>query len=284
MQSNKAKIGIVGLGLIGGSLAAALHDAGYAVFGCDKEKSIQDFAEVAGTIDGKLDEKTISECDVVFIAITLEQAKNWIVENAEYINKDALVIDCCGVKREICKVGEEAAAANGFTFMGGHPMAGKQVGGYKNSRADLFRDAAFCLVPSDKNDIRLMMKAKTVLADAGFSKFIVMTPDEHDRVIAFTSQLAHLISNAYIKSDIAEADEVAMLSGGAFRDMTRVAYLDEAMWTELFLQNGDNLLSELNDFIEELERYKVALENKNSDALAKLLIEGKERKQKIEGK
>lgn len=283
-KKEKLNIGIVGLGLIGGSLAAAFHDGGHRVFGCDKDKKTQDFATMAGTIDGALDDENINACDVILIAITLEQAENWLREKARFISADTLVIDCCGVKRGICEVGAEMATAHGFCFMGGHPMAGKQVGGFKNSRGDLFNDATFCLVPTDKNDIRLLMKAKSILEDAGFTKFIVMTPEEHDRVIAFTSQMAHLISNAYIKSDMAEAEEVAALSGGAFRDMTRVAYLDEAMWTELFMENRDNLMAQLDGFIAELERYKEAIANNDTDALSKLLLEGKERKQKIEEK
>jgi len=280
----KLNIGIVGLGLIGGSLSAAFHNAGHKVFGCDRDKKTQDFALMAGTIDYELTDESIMDCDIIFIAITLTQAEKWLSEKADLINKNALVIDCCGVKRAICKVGKELSDANGFGFIGGHPMAGKQVGGFKNSSRDLFDGATFCLVPNDKNDIRLLMKAKNILEDAGFKKYIVMTPDEHDRVIAFTSQMAHLISNAYIKSDIAEAEEVAALSGGAFRDMTRVAYLDEAMWTELFMENSDNLLSQLDSFMAELSRYKEAIESKNTGILSDLLTDGKERKQMIEEK
>ena len=283
-ENKKLNIGIVGLGLIGGSLAAALKNADYNVFGSDTNKITLDFAKMAGSIDGELTEERLPACDMVLIAITLDQAEAWINANAHLLNKDCILVDCCGVKRRICELGKDMAEKYGFSFMGGHPMAGKQVGGYKNSRADLFKDATFCLVPIDKNDIRLLASTKSVLKDAGFTGFIVMTPEEHDEVIAFTSQLAHLVSNAYIKSDIAAAEEVASLSGGAFRDMTRVAYLDEAMWTELFMENSDNLLSELDGFMGELERYRKAIEDKDADALSKLLLEGKERKRTIEEK
>ena len=283
-DGQKLNIGIVGLGLIGGSLSAAFHSAGHTVFGCDKDRKTQDFALMAGTIDDELTDITIGDCDIILIAITLTHAEKWLAEKSNIINNNSLVIDCCGVKRAICKVGKELSDVNGFGFIGGHPMAGKQVGGFKNSSKDLFDGATFCLVPNDKNDIRLLMKAKNILEDAGFKKFIVMTPDEHDKVIAFTSQMAHLISNAYIKSDIAEAEEVAALSGGAFRDMTRVAYLDEAMWTELFMENSDNLLSQLDLFISELAKYKDAIENKDIKLLSDLLADGKERKQMIEEK
>ena len=281
-DKSKNNIGIVGLGLIGASLAGALKRSGYRVFGIDKDKPTLDFAVLAGTVDAPLTTEELRNCDFIFIAISIDAAEDWLIENAEHIGSETTIIDCCGVKRNICALGEELSQKHGFGFMGGHPMAGKQVGGFKNSNPDLFNSATFCLVPQDKNDIGLMVKIKDVLKDAGFSKFIVMTPDEHDRVIAFTSQLAHLVSNAYIKSDIADTEEVALLSGGAFRDMTRVAYLDEDMWTDLFMENRDNLLRELKEFIAGLELYKDALEKEDESAITRLLLEGKKRKEEIE--
>ena len=282
-SENKNKlIGVVGLGLIGASLSAALKKSGFRVLGIDKDKSTLDFALLAGTVDSELTKDEIPNCDMVFIAISVDRAEEWLRENAESIGKETVVIDCCGVKRGICALGLELSGKYGFQFIGGHPMAGKQIGGYKNSNADLFKEATFCLVPLNKNDIRLIAEVKEVLEHAGFSRFIVMTPEEHDKVIAFTSQLAHLLSNAYIKSDIADTEEVSSLSGGAFRDMTRVAYLDEEMWTELFIENKDNLLSELEGFIGELEQYRVALESGDRETLSKLLLEGKNRKSELE--
>ena len=281
-EKKNMTIGVVGLGLIGASLAAAFKEAGYKVLGDDKDRPTKDFALMAGTIDAILDKESIKECNMIFIAISVKQAMEWLSKNAESISSNAIVVDCCGVKRSICNLGSELSACHGFRFVGGHPMAGKQIGGYKNSRADLFGGATFCMVPQDNNDIRLITELKSVLKDAGFAKFMVMTAEEHDRVIAFTSQMAHLLSNAYIKSDMAEAKDAAMLSGGAFRDMTRVAYLDESMWTDLFLENKDNLLAELNSFITELEKYKLALEDSDKEKLSDLLLEGKNRKTEIE--
>lgn len=278
----KLTIGIVGLGLIGASLAGALSEAGYRVLGHDADKTTEGFALIARAVNGDLTDENISECDAILIAVSQKNAINWLRENSEKISKKALVIDCCGVKRKICAEGWKLAEKNGFYFMGGHPMAGKQTGGIKSSRSDLFKNAVFCLVPQDGNDIRLMSKAKDILKDAGFSKFILMTPEEHDQVIAFTSQMAHLLSNAYIKSDMAKVGSGAVLSGGAFRDMTRVAYLDEKMWTELFMDNRDNLLSELDGFIVELQRYKEAISSGDQETLSALLTEGKKRKEIIE--
>ena len=290
-------IGIVGLGLIGGSLAAAFRKSGHVVYGYDAKKTIQDFAKMAGSIDAPLED--ISACDYIFIAIPPRAAISWMKTHTKdqrkadqnktpmqtFINPKTIVIDCCGTKRGVCHEGFALAKIGGYKFMGGHPMAGKQFGGYKNSSAHLFDGAMFALVPDgeagDKSDIRLIMKTQALLKEAGFKDFAVMSPEDHDKVIAFTSQMAHLISNAYIKSDMAEISVGTHLSGGAFRDMTRVAYLDESMWTELFMENKDNLLSELEGFIGELERYKTAIETESEEMLTELLREGKKRKEEI---
>lgn len=281
-EKNVKTIGVVGLGLIGASLSAALKKAGYTVLGTDKDKTTMDFAAIAGTIDEPLKDESIEACGIIFIAIGLDQAIGWLKEKSKFISPDSLVVDCCGVKKRICEVGRDLSHEYGFSFIGGHPMAGKQVGGYKNSSSELFKDAVFCLVPEDGNDIRLLVKAKNILKDAGFTGFILMSKEEHDKAIAFTSQMAHLVSNAYIKSDMAEVGSGAALTGGAFRDMTRVAYLDEDMWTELFMENRENLLCELKGFMDELERYRNAIEKGDEEALSLLLKEGKERKRALE--
>ena len=275
------KIGIVGLGLIGGSLAAASKRADHEVLGCDVSRKTAGFAKLSGTIDGELTDETIPECGVILIAVPVGEGIKWIREKGGLVSCGAMVIDCCGIKREICETGFAAAQEHGFSFMGGHPMAGKQVGGIKNSTAGLFDGSTFALVPSDKNDIRLMARAKGFLEELGFGRFIVMTPEEHDKVIAFTSQMAHLISNAYIKSDMACVGAGMALSGGAFRDMTRVAYLDEAMWTDLFMRNRDNLIGELKGFIGELREYLEAIEGEDAERLTGLLAEGKRRKESM---
>ena len=284
------KIGIVGLGLIGGSLAAAFKGCGHEVYGLDAEKSIQDFAMLAGRIDDILEfEKNEAEnpvnYDYIFLAVTVGSAVKWLEDNKSHLS-GTIVIDCCGTKRRICREGYEIAKENNFRFIGGHPMAGKQVGGYKNSSADLFRGAMFAIVPDvergDNNDISLMMGIQSLLKGIGFNEFAVMTPEEHDQIIAFTSQMAHLISNAYIKSDMADIGVGTHLSGGAFRDLTRVAYLDSEMWTELFMENKDNLLGELNRFIAELERYRDAISKDDEMTLNMLLLEGRDKKTEVD--
>ena len=275
------KVGIVGLGLIGGSLARAYKAQGHTVLGTDTDKKTVGFVKLTGVIDGELTKEEMPLCDLVLIAIPPSQAETWLEENAALFTKDTLIMDCCGIKRRVCDVAFRMMEETDMLFVGAHPMAGRQVWGFKNSMADMFRGATCAIVPKDGSDIRLLTKVKTMLAPLGVAKFLVMTAEEHDRVIAFTSQMSHLISNAFVKSDQALKEE-AEAAGGSFRDMTRVAYLDEHMWTELFLENRDNLLSELDIFMSELERYRDALVSEDADALTKLLAEGSERKQEVE--
>lgn len=274
-------IGIVGLGLIGGSLAKAYKRAGETVFGTDKNSLVESFAKMAESIDGQLNPDTIKACDCIFLAVPPVQAAAWLTENAKHMTKENLVIDCCGTKRYICEKGFALAEKYGFTFAGGHPMAGLQYGGFKNSRYDLFDGAVFALVPKDFSDIRFLERVKKIILPAGFSKVAMTTSKSHDETIAFTSQMAHVVSNAFIKSKTALKDDT-VISAGSYRDFTRVAYLDENMWTELFMENRDNLARELDTLIKELEKYKKTLEDEDEEAMTALLKDGRERKSEVD--
>ncbi|MEG2012204.1 MAG: prephenate dehydrogenase [Anaerovoracaceae bacterium] len=276
-------IGIVGLGLIGGSLAKAYKKTeNITVLGCDRNKSIQGFAKIAGAVDEDLDPEHFSKCQCIFLAIRPLAAIEWLKENGPKLPKGALVVDCCGTKRLVCKEGFAIAKENGFTFMGGHPMAGKQYDGFKYSRETLFKDATMILVPEDHNNIDLIGKVKEILKPVGFSRVTVTSPETHDKMIAFTSQMAHVVSNAYIKSPTATMHRG--FSAGSYNDMTRVAYLNEDMWTELFMENSDNLLEELSILSKELEQYKQALRDKDEIKLKELLNKGKQCKLEVDGK
>ena len=270
-------VGIIGLGLIGGSMAKAYHNAGHTVLGLDTHKVTQGWAELSGIINGNLDNKAdIGKCDLILIAICPEAAVEWLGENSEYIRKDALVIDLCGNKRIVCEAGFALAGKFGYTFAGGHPMAGLHVSGIKNSQADLFLDQPMVVVPPRHDDIALYDRIKHALAPAGFGKITYTTAEEHDRMIAFTSQLAHVVSNAYVKSPRATAHKG--MSAGSYKDLTRVARLDENMWSELFLQNKDFLLGELKVLIDNLTEYHKAISDGNRDALMALLTDGKQKR------
>ena len=275
------KVGILGLGLIGGSLARAYAIAGHTVYAAEKDESMLSFAQLAGAVDGQLTPESLSECELVLLAIYPEGSANWLAENAMHISKDALVMDCCGVKQLICKKCFPLAEQYGFTFMGGHPMAGTHFSGFKYSRADLFRGAPMVLVPHRFDDMDLLDRAKDALAPCGFGSFSVTTARDHDRMIAFTSQMPHILSNAFIKS--ATALEHKGFSAGSYRDLTRVAWLNPQMWAELFLENREFVLNELTTYITALERYRDAVEQQDLTSLIALLDEGKRRKEEVDG-
>ena len=197
-----------------------------------------------------------------------------------HIAPQALVVDFCGTKRAVCEQGFALAAQYGFTFVGGHPMAGLQYSGYKHSRATLFGGASFIMVPPVHDDINLLDRVEQALAPLDFKKFVVTTADFHDRMIAYTSQMCHVVSNAFIKSPSAQYHKG--YSAGSFRDFTRVSRLNEKMWTELFLENRENLLAELDLLIDSLNQYRDAMAAGDADTLCRLLREGRIAKEETE--
>lgn len=273
-------LGIVGLGLIGGSLAKAYKQAGMQVYGSELDPSIQEFARMCGAIDGVLDDTTMAQCDCILIAISPRAACRWLEEHAGQIPKNALVVDCCGTKKRICALGFRLAEQYGFEFAGGHPMAGNHQWGFANSRADLFRDSCFVVVPRVFDDIHLLERIKKAIMPAGFGSIAVTTAEKHDALIAFTSQLTHIVSNAFIQSPTALEHEG--FSAGSYRDLTRVAWLNPIMWAELFMENKEDLLFELDIFLHCLQQYRDALANGQEDVLIRLLDEGRRRKEEVD--
>ena len=275
------KVGILGLGLIGGSLARAYTIAGHTVYAQERDASILSFAMLAGAVDGKLSEEVIPSCDLILLAIYPDGSASWLEEHAHLVSRDALVIDCCGVKEEICRRCFPLAQRYGFTFVGGHPMAGSHFSGFKYSRASLFRGAPMVLVPPVFDDMELLERTKEALAPCEFGSYSVTTAQDHDRMIAFTSQMPHILSNAFIKSPTAL--EHKGFSAGSYKDLTRVAWLNPRMWAELFLENRENLLRELAFYIESLRAYEDAIRREDTDGLVALLEEGKRRKEEVDG-
>ena len=274
-------VGILGLGLIGGSLARAYKLAGHTVYVKNRDERMLSFAMLSGAVDGKLNEDTIPQCDLILLAIYPAGSADWLEANAPLISKKALVIDCCGTKQLVCQRCFPIAKEYGFTFVGGHPMAGSQFSGFKYSRASLFQGAPMVLVPPVYDDMALLQRVKDALEPCGFGFFSVTTAADHDRMIAFTSQMPHILSNAFIKSPTAL--EHKGFSAGSYRDLTRVAWLNPGMWTELFLENRENLLFELDTYIQSLTQYRDALANQDEDTLYQLLDDGKKRKEEVDG-
>lgn len=274
-------IGIVGLGLIGGSLAkSAKKNTKFKVYGYDLDKNVITKAISEKSIDGELTEKRLSTCDYVFIPLYPEAVIEYVKKNADVFKENAVVIDCAGVKRSVCEECFRIAEEHKFSFVGGHPMAGTQYSGFENSKDTMFYNAPFVLTPKENEDILILANAREVIMALGFGRVSVMTAKKHDKLIAFTSQLAHIVSNAYVKSP--SALERKGISAGSYKDLTRVAYLNEIMWTELFLDNKDNLIFELDNIIAELQKYSDAMKNNDHDTLRQLLKDGKEMKLKAD--
>lgn len=275
-------VGIFGLGLIGGSFVKAYHVAGWTVLAHNRSKSVLDFARLSGDVDGELTKENIGDCDLVLLTIYPVAAVETLREFAPYIGKKPLVMDCCGTKRLVCEAAFQIAEEYGFTFVGGHPMAGTQYSGYKYARATLYARQPMVIVPPHFDDIFLLERVKSLLSPAGFGRFSVTTAEAHDEMIAFTSQLAHVVSNAYVKSPTAKLHHG--FSAGSYKDLTRVAWLNAPMWSELFLENKENLIREVDCIIESLTAYRDAMERGDREELTQLLDDGKRLKEEIDGK
>ena len=273
-------IGIVGLGLIGGSLAKAYKfSEKVTVLGADKNPFTTQIAIMSEFIDGELDGR-LNECDFVFIAVNANATVEFVRNHANEFKKGGIVIDCCGVKTSVVKPCLQIAEENGFHFVGGHPMAGTQYSGLKYSKPDMFKGQNMVLVPKHDEDVALLQRVKDVLTIAGFTSVSVTTAEKHDEIIAFTSQLAHVVSNAYVKSPNAVIHKG--FSAGSYKDLTRVAWLNEDMWARLFLDNAQNISFEIRHLITELEKYDKAIIDGDYETLKALLKDGRERKERCD--
>lgn len=268
----KMKITAIGLGLIGGSLCKAIKKhTNHTVYGIDINSETISMALSQGAIDGVMED--LGEADLTIISLYPSDTVEYLLKNAGRFKNGSIVIDTCGVKKEIVDKVSLALAEYGVTFVGTHPMAGREFSGYEYSQDNLFDNASLIITKSP-----FVTEAKlNLIKDFGymvrFKKVVTATPEEHDRIIAFTSQLAHIVSNAYIKSPTHQ--EQLGFSAGSFQDLTRVAKLNEDMWTPLFMMNKEPLCFEIGYIIERLTEYKNAIEAGDYDRLKVLLREGR---------
>ena len=269
----KMNIGIIGLGLIGGSIAKAIkkHTA-HCVYGEDIQQQVCQQALQDGAIDTILTPELYYQCQVIIVALYPQLAINAISSHAADIAPGTLVVDCCGVKEPLWEALSPLAKEHHFTFIGGHPMAGVENFGYSAASADLFAGASMILTPAPDEEQQRVGQAEQLFLSIGFKRICRCTPQEHDRMIAYTSQLAHIVSSAYVQSPAAMKH--LGFSAGSFQDMTRVAKLNEQMWVELFLDNKQNLLDELDGLITRLQQFSAAITTENRDGLFALLHEG----------
>lgn len=276
-------IGIVGLGLIGGSMAKAIKEfTSHTVWGRDRDPKTQAKALAEGVLDGVLDEKSLGQCQILLLALYPRATIDFLSAHAGNIGKNTWVVDLCGVKEAVCQAVAPLASRHGFYFVGGHPMAGRERSGYGTAEARLFCGASMLLTPQDAApDVPAspLQCLETFFLSLGFRTVHFTSPAEHDRVIAYTSQLAHVLSNAYVKS--AAALQYENFAGGSFQDLTRVATLNVEMWTELFFLNRENLIMEIDGLCARLAAYSDALSRQDAAAMAALLQEGCDWKARI---
>ena len=267
-------IAVIGLGLIGGSMAKCIKkNTPHTVLGADVSQQVLYKARLLDAIDGELTDERLKICDMVILATWPRAAVEYLREHADDIKPGATVIDVCGVKRAVCDPLWALASERGFLFVGGHPMAGVEYSGFDHANAALFAGASMILTPPPGLDIQTLSQLKRFFRELGFGRVTITTPQEHDRVIACTSQLAHIVSSAYVKSPTGL--EHHGFSAGSFKDMTRVARLNEQMWTELFMENRQPLLAELDTLMGNLQAYRDALSTGDADKLCALLREGR---------
>ncbi len=266
------KVGIVGLGLIGGSFAKAIKEKGdITVYGYDINESSFLAAKMTSAVDGRLDDKTVSECDMIIVSLYPDSTVEYISKNAALIKKGAVVVDTCGVKKYVCDKMFSLSAEYGFDFIGGHPMAGTQYSGFSHSKSTLFKGASMILCPGNTS-LQVTEETKQFFLSLGFGNVVFCTPDFHDSQIAFTSQLAHVVSNAYIKSPAAQDHKG--FSAGSYKDLTRVARLNPVMWSELFMENKEYLCREIDGIVQELQKYSDAIKEGDRQKLEALLSDG----------
>lgn len=266
------KVGIAGLGLIGGSFAKAAARAGHEVYVWNRTRATADAAVAEGVAKGVL-EDDFGACDVILVALPPEAVAPWIDARQATFRPGAVVVDATGVKTAICRALEKYAFQERWTFVGGHPMAGKEVAGWANASADLYRNASMILTPYPSCGRGPLDALEAFFKGLGFGRVVFTTPQHHDRMIALTSQLAHVVSSAYIQDPLAQ--DHAGYSAGSFHDMTRVALLDPDIWTDLFMANRDALLVTLEGLIARLDGFRAALAAGDADALRALLAAGR---------
>lgn len=245
-------------------------------------ESVLSFAQIEGAVSAPLTKENIGTCDIVLVAIYPEAAIAYVTQMVAVHRQKADGLTAAVPSAWSAGHFSRWRQEHGFTYLGGHPMAGTHNSGFKYARANLYHGAPMVLVPPVFDDIDLLQRAKDLLAPAEFGKFSVTTAEEHDRTIAFTSQLAHVVSNAYIKSPTAGSHKG--FSAGSYKDMTRVAWLNPQMWAELFLENRRLSVQELSVLSENLAAYQKALETQDLAGLTKLLDDGKRRKEEVDGR
>lgn len=272
-------IAIVGLGVIGGSLAKAFTQyTNHTVMGINRTPETAQQALKDGAIHKIAGKEDLKDADVVYMCTYPKHIARYVEENGEYFKKGCIVTDVCGIKTEICKVLPHICRGYGLEFVGSHPMAGKEQFTYSASEAELFEGASYIIVPCGASEKSVEI-IKNIAMELRFGMTCITTPEEHDRMIAFTSQLPHVLACSYVLSPC--CPKHVGFSAGSYRDVSRVANINETLWTDLFLSNKKPLITEINILIDNLSLMRNAIEYNDPDSLRELLKASRLIKEKL---
>ena len=265
-------VAVVGMGLIGGSLCRALKQyTPHKVLGTTRNPKTVDFALSMGALDEEFTD--LSSADVVFVALPPEPTLNYLTEHVAEFKKGAIVADICGVKEPIVSAVDQLYLRHGVRYVGTHPMAGKETAGFASSDADMYKNASYIITTTKLTDKDAVETLSALAHAIGFTRIEITDPHRHDVIIAYTSQLAHVVSSAYIKSPT--SGMTLGFTAGSFQDMTRVAKLDPDMWTALFQMNHRPLVEELDTLIHNLTVFRTALAEEDTTKMRYLLDQGR---------
>ena len=268
------KIGIIGLGLMGGSMAKALKKTEkYKIVGFDISHETLCLAKKGGYIDEMWNGKDKLDCDITVVALSPSRTIEFIEQNINFLKENSILTDICGVKESICEFAETKAEEYNINYVGGHPMAGRELSGFINSVENLFINRSYIFTKTQKTNEKALEAVSEMAYDLGCSDITITTPQKHDEMIAYTSQLPHILAGAYVKSPA--SDEHKGFSAGSYHDVSRVASVDENLWSELFLLNKDNLLAEIDILLKNLSEYKQAISNEDKSGVLKAIKEGR---------
>ena len=271
MDHSNTKIGIIGLGVLGGSYAEALHYAGYEhIIGVDiDEASIETAKSLSWIEEGSSDPKILSDCDIVISCLYPGVFVNWIKDHQDVLKPGTLLSDVTGVKRVVVeKINQELRPD--IEFIACHPMAGKEFKGIKYADAGRFQAANFIIVPTEHSSEQAIETMRTLAEEMHFKTITCLTPEEHDKMISYLSQLTHVIAVSLMNAN--DNDSLALYTGDSFRDLTRIAKINEEMWPELFILNKDYLIHDIDQFVHELHDFRDLVQNEDVEGMKKKMI------------
>ena len=272
-------IAVVGLGIIGGSFCKAIKKyTDHYVIGINRTYETAKKALEVGAIDEIGTAETLGKADLIIVSMYPQAVIDFIRENGKYIRKDAIVTDASGIKRAICPELEALSKEFGFVFVGSHPMAGKEKNGFDVSDAELYKGASYIITPCGAEQKYVDIVSDFALS-IGFGTVKITTPEEHDRMIAFTSQLPHVLACSYVLSPCCPNHKG--FSAGSYRDVSRVANINSKLWSELFLENKEPLVKELDILIENITQIIDAIKKEDRETLTDLLEQGHKVKQSL---